>query len=133
MVPGLRRNAEEDLKTANDKKAQILGEKFFPPSGGANLSDIDPAHEYHRFRMEFLVTPQEVEDVIQGLPNGKTPGPDQIQNEVWKRLSEDIAEDVADAITDIFRIGKVPQELREPTTVVFRKGKKKDYSPPGSY
>ena len=58
MVPSLRRSAEEDLETANDKKAQILGEGFFPPSGGADLSDIDPAHEHDRFEMECLVTPQ---------------------------------------------------------------------------
>ena len=29
LVPSLRRNAEEDLETANDKKAQILGESSF--------------------------------------------------------------------------------------------------------
>ena len=108
MVPSLRRNAEEDLETANEKKAQILAEKLFPPSGGADLSDIDPASEYDRFEMEYLVTPQEVEDVIQGLPNGKAPGPDQIQNEVWKRLSEDIVEDAADAVTEILQTGMVP-------------------------
>ena len=83
--------------------------------------------------MEYLVTPREVEDVILGLPNGKAPGPDQIQNEVWKKLSDDIAEDIAYAITDILRTGMVPQELRESTTVVLRKDKKKDYSLPGSY
>ena len=133
MVPSLRRDAEKDLETANDKKAQILGERFIPPSGGADLSDIDPAREHDRFEMECLVTPQQLKDVIKSLPNGKAPGPDQIQNEVWKRLRKDIVEDVADAITDILRTGKFPQELRESTTVVLRKDKKKDYSLPGSY
>ena len=62
--------------------------------------------------------------MIKSLPNEKAPGPDQIQNEVWKRLREDIVEDVADAITDILQTGKVPQELRESITVVLRRDKK---------
>ena len=71
--------------------------------------------------------------VLGKLPNRKGPGPDRIPNEALKELKEKIAPGMAKAISWIFRNGEMPTRLKESTTVVLRKDKKKDYSLPSSY
>jgi len=83
--------------------------------------------------MEMDVTNEELGVVIRRLPNRKAPGPDGIVNEVWKGLGNDFQSALAQTITGILRSGKLPSSLKESTTVVLRKDKKKDYSLPGSY
>ena len=69
----------------------------------------------------LIVTPEQIERTISKLPNGKAPGPDGIPNEVLKVISSDIAKDLAQAITQQFRDGTVPDSFRETTTVALRK------------
>jgi hypothetical protein len=71
--------------------------------------------------------------VINALPNRKAPGPDIIPNEALKALTDVIAPELAVTITRLFEKGELPAILKESTTVVLRKEKKKDYSLPSSY
>src|SRR5436190_3153370 len=78
-------------------------------------------------------TKGEVLNIIGQLPNGKTPGPDRIPNEVLKMLADDIAEGLAQGISRSFASGELPDRLKESTTIAIRKDGNRDYSLPGSY
>jgi hypothetical protein len=133
MVPALRRSAADPTESTNEERAKILSKKFFPRNRQADLSDITDDYNPTRFDIDPTVTAQEVEEVIAKLPNNKAPGPDRIQNEVWKALCEDLKEDIAEAITRMLINGTILEGIKESTTVVLRKEKKADYSLPSSY
>ena len=101
-------------------------------SGAADLSDIT-GEEFERFNIPEEVTVDEVAKIISKLPNRKAPGPDMIPNEALKALNKTIAPGLAETITKLFQQGELPAILKESTTVVLRKNKKKDYSLPSSY
>src|SRR6266513_2747872 len=58
----------------NEKRAQILTERFFPGDGLADLTDIEndqqPTSTIH---ISTTVTPDEIEEVIHKFLNGKAP------------------------------------------------------------
>ena len=82
IIPPLRMTEESIPKATDEEKAEILGTKFFPRSGQADLSDIDATQTATRFDMEMDVTNEELGVVIRRLPNRKAPGLDSIINEV---------------------------------------------------
>lgn len=133
VIPNLRTTQNETATDDNEKKAAILATKFFPQCGAADISDIREDTVFRRFEVETTVTTEELKDIISKLPNRKAPGPDKIQNEVLKALTDVIAPKLAVTITRLFRNGELPAILKESTTVVLRKEKKKDYSLPSSY
>ncbi len=49
----------------------------------------------------MIITPEEVKKVIQKLLNGKAPGPDSILNEALKIIAPIIAEELAQAVTEL--------------------------------
>src|SRR5205807_6036869 len=99
----------------------------------ADLSNINYHKETPRFHINADVSEGELISVLRKLPNRKAPGPDRIPNEALKELKEKIAPGMAKAISWIFRNGEMPTSLKESTTVVLRKEKKKDYTLPSSY
>lgn len=46
-----------------------------------------------------MVTPTDIDEVFEGLPIKKAPGPDKIPNKLLKALREDIRSDLANAIS----------------------------------
>ena len=133
VIPGLRRSQTEEASNDNKTKADILAAKFFPPNGAADTSDINDNDGFERFEVGATVTTEELIDIIGTLPNGKAPGPDMIPNEALKALKDVIAPGLAATITQLLQSGDLPAILKESTTVVLRKEKKKDYSLPSSY
>ncbi len=132
-IPALRRTEHAPLEYSNDEKAKILAAKFFPGGGAADLSDITEIPTDERFEMSPAVSEKELREVLQRLPNGKAPGPDGIPNETLRSLADTVSADLADTISQIFEAGDLPATLKESTTVVLKKDKKKDYSLANSY
>ena len=81
----------------------------------------------------MIITPEEVKKVIQKFPNKKALGLDNILNEVLKIITPTIAEELAQAVTELLRAGNIPQSYKESITVVIRKERKGDYTLPSSY
>ena len=133
IIPPLRMSENDPFQDSNTGKAQVLASKFFPRSGQADLSDIADECQFQRFTVGKDVCEGEILEILSTLPNMKAPGPDMIANEVLKNLKKTIAPGMAKAISWIFHAGSIPDFLKESTTVVLRKDKKKDYSLPSSY
>src|SRR6266480_6883781 len=133
-IPALRRNGQEEATQDDEKRAQILAERFFPGDGLADLSDIENNQQQTAtIHIPTIVTPEEVKKVIQKFPNGKALGPDNIPNKVLKIIAPIIAEELAQVVTEFLRAGNIPQSYKESITVVIRKERKGDYILPSSY
>ena len=85
------------------------------------------------FEVECEVSPNTVIEALRKLPTGKAPGPDGIPNGALKEVCPEIAEELATAISNCLKEGTFPRSMKESTTVVVRKERKKDYSLPQSY
>ncbi|TQS36463.1 hypothetical protein Golomagni_03087, partial [Golovinomyces magnicellulatus] len=82
-LPALRRSINETLTNDNHQKEEILRERFFPGRVNAELSDIDKDLPSKRLvPIDVEVTSEEIENVLRHIPRGKTPGPDEIPNEI---------------------------------------------------
>ncbi len=134
QVSALRRNEQEGATLDDEKRAQILAERFFPGEGLADLSDIDGSQRTtSSIHIPTLVTPDEIKETIRKLPNGKAPGPDSIPNEVLKLIAPTVAENLAQAVTELLQTGNIPSSYKESVTAVIRKERKGDYTLPSSY
>ncbi len=81
----------------------------------------------------MIITPEEVKKVIQKFLNRKALGPDSILNEVLKIIASIVAEELAQAATDLLSTGNIPQLYKESITTVIRKERKGDYMLLSSY
>ena len=136
-IPELRRRVGDEYSTGDVEKAEILKEKFNPTAVQVDLTDIN-VEEQHQYRQDPTqpspeVSETEVNQIIQGLATGKAPGPDGVPNEALKLVPPEVKAGLAKAISECFRAGRIPAELKESTTCVLRKEGKKDYSLPSSY
>src|SRR5436190_18986480 len=101
-MPALRRNGQEEATQDDEKRAQILAERFFPGDGLADLSDIENNQQQTTtIHISTIITPEEVKKVIQKFLNGKAPGPDSIPNEVLKIITSTIAKELTQVITEL--------------------------------
>ncbi|KAI0992286.1 hypothetical protein K3495_g15900, partial [Podosphaera aphanis] len=133
-LPALRRSTEDTATNDNVKKTKLLQEKFFPSKAEADLSDITKNQQPKRaVPIRSEVTPSEIEYLIKQLPIGKSPGPDEIPNEILKALLPDWNSELAAAISYMLSSGNIPTTFKESITVVLRKDRKPDYSIPSSY
>ena len=119
-ISALRRNGQEEATQDNEKRAQILTERFFPGDGLADLTDIEndqqPTSTIH---ISTTVTPDKIEEAIHKFPNGKAPGPDSIPNEILKIIALIIKEDLAQAVSELLRTGNIPNSYKESITAVI--------------
>jgi hypothetical protein len=84
-------------------KAIILSKQFFPTTADADLTDIgDNVQAAYKLPITQTVTQEELEMVTQRFPNGKTPGPDEIPNEILKTVAPLVSKDLAGAVTQCF-------------------------------
>ena len=81
----------------------------------------------------MTVTLEEIKKVIQKFLNGKAPGLDGIPNEVLKIIASKVAEDLAQAASELLRTGDIPNSYKESITAVIQKERKGDYTLPSSY
>ena len=130
-MPHLRKREGSPLSTTDEERTQLLAEKFFPQAPTAVIaSDTQPNRI---LTIPPQVTAEEVQGVINGLPKGKTPGPNGIPNEVLRAINQEISQPMAAAISRAFAYGALPASYKESITLALRKGGKKDYSLPSSY
>ena len=130
----LRESPDAEGTTDNTERTRLLVKKFFPGPPQADLSDI--ASDTQPTRMLDIdkeVTIEEVRSLLSSLPNNKTPGPDEIPNEILKILGPTIKQGLAHAISKSFAEGSLPTRFNESTIVVLRKEGKGDYTLTGSY
>ena len=76
---------------------------------------------------------EEIIIVLNNLPLGKAPGPDEIFNKILKALSPIIERDLTIIINKAFLYKELPSSFKESTTIIIRKEDKKDYFLPTSY
>lgn len=70
------------------------------------------------------ITNQAVEEAIQKLKNRKSPGPDEIPNELLKYGGPQLSNELKSLFNRILNTGKVPEEWKKSVTIpVFKKGK----------
>ena len=101
-ISALRRNGQEEATQDNEKRAQILAERFFPGDGLADLTDIENDQQpISTIHISTTVTPDEIEEAIHKFPNGKALGPDSIPNEILKIITLTIKEDLAQAVSEL--------------------------------
>ncbi|KAI1007292.1 hypothetical protein K3495_g934 [Podosphaera aphanis] len=99
-LPALRWNSDDTPTHDNSDKAKILQEKFFPNRVEADLSDITANwHRKRTIEVRAEVTPAKLEDLLRQLPTGKSPGPDEIPNEILKLMLPEWKSEMAPAIT----------------------------------
>src|SRR5437763_13037129 len=87
-IPALRINEQALLQEDLEEKTKILAAKFFPVTGQVDLNDIasGPQLESTLLEVEQSVSARTISQVLKGLPNKRTPGPDGIPNEILKLL-----------------------------------------------
>jgi|SRR6266480_5072149 len=101
-IPALRRNGQEEATQDDEKRARILAKRFFLGDGLIDLSDIkNNQQQTATIHIPTIVTLEEVKKVIQKFLNGKAPGLDNIPNEVLKIITPIIAEELAQAVTEL--------------------------------
>lgn len=75
---------------------------------------------------EAIISLEEVQEAIRRLKNRKSPGPDNIHNELLKYGGENLHEILTVMFNKILQEGKVPTEWKDSITVpIFKKGDKK--------
>ncbi len=131
-VPPLRIAEGQPLVDTEEEIATILHQGLFPKTGAADLSDIGDT-SWPQFELDPEITTQDMERCLRSLPKGKAPGPDEIPNDIWIELSQDVAPGLAGVVTALLRSGKMPDFLKETTTIILKKEKKGNYSVPKSY
>ncbi len=108
--------------------------KFFSEESQADLSNINgemPAN--HMLNISFTITSEQVEQAIHRLLNGKASEPDSISNEILKKVTHVIKNDLAQAISKYFASETTPETFHKFITVVLRKKRKKNYLLSSSY
>src|SRR5205814_9377657 len=85
-LPALRRSEAEQTTQDNAEKAQILAERFFPPSATADTSDIRETPPLEtQIPVDWDVPESTIEEVLQIRRHNKAPVPDQLPNEALKQ------------------------------------------------
>lgn len=125
VVPALRRGTEALAETFQDK-VEVLREHFFPAPEPADLHDIGRGHEEIN-ETRWVVSWDEVDSVVRGLPSRKTPGASGVPNTFLKAMGPwlvDALHQIAQACLDWEYYPKVFKVAR---TVALRKPGKGDY------
>jgi len=117
------------------RKARLNpGRKILPRGGPADLSDITGDQQVaSTVNISTMVSPGEITEAIRKSPNGRAAGPDGIPNEILKIIAPTIAEDMAQAVTNMLETGAIPETYKESVTATIRKERKADYTLPSSY
>jgi hypothetical protein len=110
-------NDEQAKVSDHDAKAAILWKAFKERMGKSystnmlfNIQELYPSQNFDLFdSLEVPFTEKEIEDVIKDLPNEKSPGHDDFNNEFLKCCWPIIAADVKQLISDFYE-GKINLE-----------------------
>ena len=82
-------------------------------------------------KLDEWITKEEVQDVMENLPIGKSAGPNRIPNAMYKYLSSYFAADLAEVLNDSIALGKLPKHFMEGDISMLYK--KKDREDPRNY
>jgi hypothetical protein len=97
------------------------------------MRNTDEEYASPRIQINQEVTSDEIASVLEKLPPGKAPDPDEIPNEILTALSPEILEGLAYTISRTLVEGTLPNRYKELITITLRKEGKKNYSLSSNY
>ncbi|MBW0503613.1 hypothetical protein O181_043328 [Austropuccinia psidii MF-1] len=126
------RDNEGNLTLDNKIKAQILFEGTSVIHNQVDISDINPS--YINTPLVFPpITMHELTRALEELPKKKSPGPDQIPNELLKIASTHLTPYLKEVFNGCLQNGYFPSMWKRALTAIIRKSGKDDYSDPRAY
>ena len=118
---------DEEFKTHVEEK---VGDKH------ADFSTIDIGEEDKERAQNYLnydITIEETEAVLQRLQNGKSPGPDNIFTDMLKNAGEEMTKAIHNLFQMSWETSKVPDKWKEAEVKFLRKSGKKSYHDASAY
>lgn len=80
-----------------------------------------------------IVTTDEVKVTMKSLTRGKTPGPDEIPNEILQAILPVLKLELALAISKLLEKGQLPPSYKQSTTITLKKVRKPENSLSSAY
>lgn len=122
------------IHTKTKDKVKAMAKHFFPPPVQVDLEDIEGfIYPRELDSIPITIEVEELEAVINKLPNDKAPGPDGIPNRFLKQCIKSIGKPLTNLFNSCLSHGYHPQRFKESTTLVFRKPQKPNYNTPKAY
>lgn len=119
--------------SANEAKADILAEHFFPLPVAADLADLEGFQYPPELPMSQDVSAIEVVHILKNIPPDETPGPDGIPNRFLRECRDVLAGPLPALFQECLWISYHPLPFRHSRTVVLRKPQKAAYDVPKAY
>ncbi|EDN11316.1 predicted protein [Histoplasma mississippiense (nom. inval.)] len=135
-VPPLRtgEGADATVETSFEGKAEALRQRFFPQPEPADLSDTNmELLQAEREASNDTISVEDMESLIQRLPNRKAPGRSGITNEFLKMLGRTFVEAITALTNACWHWETYPDTFKEAKTVALRKPGKADYQTAGAW
>lgn len=123
-------NGTNKTCVTNKEKSNALHESFFPPAQNPVIPPAEYPNPVERFQH---VTKEQLNRVISKIKPYKTPGPDGIPNCVFKECRKTLVHWLIPLFQATFNLNYYPEQWKESTTIVLRKGGKTDYTIPKAY
>ena len=133
VIPSLKKSDGTEASTPSEK-AEVLNGLFASTFTDENLQDFPP-DESNQFRGDYLdtfvISKEMVQEKLEQLNEGKTPGPDKWHPVILKNLAEVIAEPLEMLYQKSLNENLVPSQwLKACITAIYKKGSKNE---PGNY
>ncbi|EDN08368.1 predicted protein [Histoplasma mississippiense (nom. inval.)] len=121
-------------ETSFEGKAEALRQRFFPQPEPADLSDTNmELLQAEREASNDTISVEDMESLIQRLPNRKAPGRSGITNEFLKMLGRTFVEAITALTNACWHWETYPDTFKEAKTVALRKPGKADYQTAGAW
>ncbi|EDN03562.1 predicted protein [Histoplasma mississippiense (nom. inval.)] len=126
--------ADATVETSFEGKAEALRQRFFPQPEPADLSDTNmELLQAEREASNDTISVEDMESLIQRLPNRKAPGRSGITNEFLKMLGKTFVEAITALTNACWHWETYPDTFKEAKTVALRKPGKADYQTAGAW
>lgn len=125
----------------NDQKAKALFNATCVATSDCDLSDTSPTPfpQLPEDSAKYLPSPSSyfssapISDALKTSHPVKAPGPDSINNWVWKLAWEVIQHHVTILFISVTQLGYIPSHWKQAKTLMLAKPGKSDYTQPGAY
>ena len=125
------RDGREVVDTAD--KITLFKEYLFAPMGPADHYDMSTEYDYPPSIPVEDISKTEVMKAVMSLATNKTPGPDDLPNEIIKATLTETLATLQTLFNACIQKGYCPTHFKQSTTVVIKKPEKDNYSTPKSY
>lgn len=94
---------------------------------GEENSDFESELMEEEVEKNMIITLEEVKKVLQDIKPGKSPGPDQISNDMLRTGKEQIAPILSEIFTDVLNSGEIPSQWKVSSIILlFKKGSREN-------